>query len=175
MKRPKPRKILIVGYGNPLRSDDGFGWQASQDLAVALAGREVEVITCHQLTPELAEPLSRCALAIFLDAAARGSPGQMHCCNITPTPPSPEAFTHNCTPAHLLASAHELYGSRPRGLSITVSAETFAFGDQLSPAVAAALPKVKDQVNRLVNQATAGPAAPAGTRSGNRPSGRREK
>jgi len=174
MKRPKPRKILIVGYGNPLRSDDGFGWQASQNLARALAGREVEVMTCHQLTPELAEPLSRCALAIFLDADARGSPGTIHCRNIKPVPPTPDAFTHNCTPAHLLASAHRLYGSMPRGVSITVSAETFAFGDRLSPVVAAAVPKVMEQVTRLVERATAGSAASVPKQSGRRSSRRRK-
>ena len=52
---PKSRKALIIGYGNPLRSDDGFGWHAGRLLAQALAGQEAEVITCHQLTPELAD------------------------------------------------------------------------------------------------------------------------
>jgi hydrogenase maturation protease len=154
MKRRTPGKTLIVGYGNPLRSDDGFGWQASQGLAGALVGREVEVITCHQLTPELADPLSQCALAIFLDADARGTPGQIHCRRIKPAPPSPEAFTHNCTPAQLLASAGTLYGSQPDGISITVSAESFDLGDQLSPSVSAALPKVTARVCRLVKQSS---------------------
>src|SRR5580704_15594719 len=54
---PGPR-TLVIGYGNPLRSDDALGWHASRLLAQALAGQEVDVITCHQLTPELAEPLS---------------------------------------------------------------------------------------------------------------------
>jgi hydrogenase maturation protease len=33
MKRSKPGKTLIIGYGNPLRSDDGLGWHASRLLA----------------------------------------------------------------------------------------------------------------------------------------------
>jgi len=154
MKRRTPGKTLIVGYGNPLRSDDGFGWQAAQGLAGALAGREVEVITCHQLTPELADPLSQCALAIFLDADAHGTPGQIHCRRIKPAPPSPEAFTHNCTPAHLLSEAERLFGARPEGMSITVSAGTFEFGDKLSPAVSASLLKVTERVCRLVKQSS---------------------
>src|SRR5579862_3803538 len=70
-------RILIVGYGNPLRRDDALGWHASRLLAEALVGKDVEVITCHQLTPELAEPLSRCQRAVFIDADAEGKPGEI--------------------------------------------------------------------------------------------------
>ena len=164
LRASTPRlRTLVVGYGNPLRSDDGFGWQVSQILAGTLTGCEVEVIACHQLTPELAEPLSRCALAIFLDAEARGIPGQIHCRKLKPASPTPQAFTHHCGPAQLLANAERLYGSRPEGISITVSAERFGFGDKLSPAVSAAVPKVLARVHRLVKHPP------------NRASGRRKK
>ena len=132
---------MIIGYGNPLRSDDGFGWHASRLLAQALAGQDVEVITCHQLTPELAEPLSKCRRAVFIDADAQGKPGEIHCRAIPPQNPASPAFTHTCTPSGLLASARQLYGHRPRAIVITVSAQTFEFGDALSPVVSAALPK----------------------------------
>jgi hydrogenase maturation protease len=135
-------RTLIIGYGNPLRSDDGFGWHASQLLAQALTGQDVEVLTCHQLTPELAEPLSKCRRAVFIDADAHGKPGEIHRRTVRPQIPTSSAFTHTCTPAGLLASAQQLYGHRPRALVITVSAQTFEFGDALSPVVSAALPKV---------------------------------
>ena len=86
---------LIIGYGNPLRSDDGFGWHASRLLAQALAGQDVgaplvgalewagtrpapttvEIITCHQLTPELAEPLSQSAARCLSTPTLRVSRG----------------------------------------------------------------------------------------------------
>ena len=72
------KKALIIGFGNPLRSDDGFGWHASRLLAQALTGQDAAVITCHQLTPELAEPLSQCSRAVFIDADAQGNPGDIH-------------------------------------------------------------------------------------------------
>ena len=67
-----------------MRSDDGFGWHASRLLAQALAGQDAEVITCHQLTPELAEPLSQCSRAVFIDADAEGEPGDIHCRAVRP-------------------------------------------------------------------------------------------
>jgi hydrogenase maturation protease len=139
-------RTLIIGYGNPLRTDDAFGWHASRLLAQVLAGQDVEVITCHQLTPELAETLSRCRRAVFLDADAAGSPGEIHRRAVRPLAPASSSFTHTCTPSGLLASAKLLYGRRPRAIVITVSAQSFEFGDALSPAISAAIPKVVEQV-----------------------------
>ena len=138
-------KALIIGYGNPLRSDDGFGWHASRLLAQELEGQNVEVMTCHQLTPELAETLSQCRRAVFIDADAEGKPGEIHRRAVRPHAPA-SSFTHTCTPSGLLASAKQLYGKRPKAVVITVSAQSFEYGDALSPVVAAALPKVVDQV-----------------------------
>ena len=150
--RPYERmgKVLIIGYGNPLRSDDGFGWHASRMIAQQLTGRDVRVITCHQLTPELAEPLSQSSHAVFIDADARGEPGEIHWREVHPGVPDSSAFTHACSPTGLLASAARLYGRVPRAVAVTVSAQSFAFGESLSPVVSAALPKVIERVLQVV-------------------------
>ena len=145
-------KALIIGYGNPLRSDDGFGWQAGRLLAQALADQGAKIITCHQLTPELAEPLSQSSRAVFIDADAQGTPGEIHHRAVRPQVPASSTFTHSCTPSGLLASAERLYGHRPQAVVITVSAQSFAFGDTLSPVVSAALPEVVDQVCREIGR-----------------------
>jgi hydrogenase maturation protease len=155
MKRRKPGKTLIVGYGNPLRSDDGFGWHVTRSLIPALSGCDVEVMTCHQLTPEIAEPLSRCQFVIFLDADSQGTPGKLHCRAVRPASPQAGALTHGCTPSYLLASAEKLYGWRPQAVALTVSAQTFAFGEKLSPVVSAALVGAVEQVRHLVREAPA--------------------
>ena len=168
-------RTLVIGYGNPLRSDDGFGWHAAGLIAQALSDQDVgaplvgsleragtrpapataevrsqdlhvEVVTCFQLTPELAEPLSQCTRAVFIDADAEGPPGEIHRRDLPPDSAAPLTFTHTCTPTGLLANAESLYGHRPRAVAITVSAQTFDFGDAMSPAVSAALPKVAEYV-----------------------------
>jgi hydrogenase maturation protease len=143
-------RTLVIGYGNPLRGDDGFGWHATRCLIPALAGSDVEVLTCHQLTPELAEPLSRCGLAIFIDADCQGAPGHIRQCAIRAPAHRAAAFTHACTPSNLLTNARKLYGGRPRGVAITVGAETFAYGETLSPVVEGALTRVVDLVCNLI-------------------------
>ncbi len=154
MKKSEVR-TLIIGYGNPLRSDDGFGWHAGRLLAQALASRDVEVITCHQLTPELAERLSQCRRAVFIDADAEGKPGEIHGRAVRPQVPTASSFTHTCTPSGLLASAKQLYGKRPQAVVITVSAQSFEYGESLSPIVSAALPEVVDQVCKWVGSSGA--------------------
>lgn len=150
-------RTLIIGYGNPLRSDDGFGWHASRQLALALAGQDAEVITCHQLTPELAEPLSQCRRAVFIDADVEGKPGDIECHAVHPQAPASATFTHSCTPSGLLASAEGLYGHRPQAVVITVSAQSFAFGETLSSVVSAALLEVVNRVCHWVRNGCAHP------------------
>jgi hydrogenase maturation protease len=133
-----------------VRSDDGFGWHAARLIAQAPTGSGAQVVTCHQLTPELAEDLSQVSRAVFLDADCQGAPGEIHEIEVQPEAATPQAFTHTCTPAGLLAAAEQLYGRRPEATAITVSAQNFEFGDTLSPAVAAALPLVVERVRQLL-------------------------
>ena len=59
---------LVIGYGNELRRDDGLGPQAAR--AVAGWGMPgVLALSCHQLTPELAEIVADAEEALFIDAA----------------------------------------------------------------------------------------------------------
>lgn len=49
---------LILGYGNSLRSDDGFGWKGATALEQDLSSPNVKVVAAQQLTPELAEAVA---------------------------------------------------------------------------------------------------------------------
>ena len=82
--------VLVIGYGNTLRSDDGVGWVAAALLAddPRLAGdlsrAGVEVRAVHQLTPELALDFSRASLVILIDAAVDDPPGAISVQALTP-------------------------------------------------------------------------------------------
>ena len=72
-------RVLIIAYGNPLRSDDGVGWIVAEELRRRLASPEVEVLQLQQLLPEVAESVSRAETVIFVDASCDGEPGGMRC------------------------------------------------------------------------------------------------
>jgi hydrogenase maturation protease len=143
--------VLIVGYGNPLRSDDALGWHACKLLEREFVCQSAQIIACHQLTPELAEPLSQCRQAVFIDADATGIPGAIRLRTVRAEVPTGLLFTHTCTPSGLLAIALQLYGHMPVAILITVSGQCFELGDTLSPAVVATLPEVVAQACRWVD------------------------
>ena len=141
-------KPLVIGLGNPLRGDDSAGQRAAELLYHCLEPGAADIRLCHQLTPELAEPLSRASLAVFVDARDGGEPGDI-CARCV------ECFgetrhTHFLTPGALLLLAKTLYGSAPHAWLVTVSAAQFEFGAALSPEVEQALPGLVDRVCALV-------------------------
>lgn len=141
--------ILVIGYGNPLRGDDGVGQLLACHLAERNPQPDVAVLPCHQLTPELAEPVSRARVAVFIDVCLSEHPGEMRCRTVVPAPAG-GAFTHNVSPESLLAAARDLYGSEPVGIVLTIGAQAFGFGEALSPAMQAALPRLLDDVEQVI-------------------------
>src|ERR1017187_6668201 len=91
-------RILIIGYGNPLRGDDAFGWRVAERLLELNHDPAVEILCLHQLTPELMDPLSRADFAIFIDACAGGKPGAIAERRIEAGAAGTASFTHHATP-----------------------------------------------------------------------------
>jgi hydrogenase maturation protease len=130
---------LIIGYGNPLRGDDGFGWHAAVRLREVIHDEGVEILPVHQLTPELMDPLSRARRVIFIDAAVGDDAGKLTVTTLAATGGPPPAFTHFATPAALLEGARSLYGANPEALLVTVVGLDFELGEELSEPVRVAL------------------------------------
>jgi len=132
-------RILIVGYGNPLRSDDGVGVRAAERLLQGPLPPGTEVLPRHQLTPDLADAIQHSDLVIFVDAARGGIPGELRCAPVdAATQAAP--FTHELTPSSLMSLVTVLYGISPPAFEVSMGGECFGLGDRLSPAVADALP-----------------------------------
>ena len=145
---------VVIGYGNPLRGDDRVGFLAAELLRDELAGRDVEVIACHQLTPELSEVLSRADQAIFLDACAGPAPGTISRRPLAADPDLTTSFTHNLDPGTLLATAQVLFGAVPRTAWIlTVAGADFDYTEELSAPVAATLPLLLEELRALTGNA----------------------
>ena len=139
---------MIIGYGNPLRGDDGVAWRVVEALAAELPPDEA--LTVHQLTPELAEPISRARLVVFVDAAVGDPPGQVRCFPLAPAPGHPGS--HETTPAGLLALAVELFGRCPPAYMVTITSGSFDVGETLSEVVEAVVPVAVAAVHVLVEQ-----------------------
>jgi hydrogenase maturation protease len=142
--------VLVVGYGNPLRGDDGIGWHAAGLLAAdpRLAG--AEVLARHQLLPELAEDVSRAWLVVLVDACAHGAPGSVSIRRIEGRPSTPGTWSHHLDPEALAGLAEALFGAAPPMVLVSVAAGSLAEGDGLSSRVQQVLPEVVEAVAGVV-------------------------
>ena len=171
--------VLVVGYGNPLRSDDGVGPAVAERLAAdpRLAG--VEVRAEHQLTPELAMDAAGVSLMVLVDAADGVPAGEVVVRDLAPWgrgglgddglagraeeggPP----LTHHVDPSSLLALAETLWGSAPRTVVVGIGPESLELGDTLTDTVEAAVPRAVEAVVAVIAGhlgAVAVPASSAG-------------
>ena len=150
------RRVLVIGYGNPLRGDDALGPLVAEQLRQTLpadwtAGGAVEILTCHCLTPELAIDLGQATLAVFVDAAVTGPSGEVVCRRIGPCPATATGPVHGATAENLLALATHVAGHAPEAYLISVRGESFDLADsQLSAQAAAAVPRLLQQVRHLI-------------------------
>lgn len=142
------KRVLIIAYGNPLRSDDGLAWHAAEELWRRTSSPDVDILTRQQLTPELAYPVSEADLVIFLDAAREGKPGELICEPIAPRALT-RSFSHELTPAGILNLSNELYEKCPTAFLVSLCGEQFGHGERLSPRVAAELPLLVSVVQEL--------------------------
>jgi hydrogenase maturation protease len=148
---------LLIGYGNPLRQDDGLGWEVARQVEAQFEPEQVEVLSCHQLTPELAETISRAEVVVFVDAraGAEAAAGRVDCQSLVAESDAAPAFSHHVSPVLLLGLAHALYGADPAAWLLSVDGESFGYGSELSPKVRAVLPEVLARVRVLVEGALA--------------------
>jgi len=152
------RGVLVIGYGNTLRRDDGVGVRAAELLAADSRLSDVEVQPHYQLLPEMALDIGACSLVIFIDADLRGLPGSIEVRAIEADAPrsdadaraQPGASSHHVGGGELVALAGELTGHRPEAVEIGIGIADTEFGETLTPAVEASLPKVVELVVDLI-------------------------
>jgi hydrogenase maturation protease len=142
--------ILIVGYGNSLRGDDGAGWHAAARLAADPRLTGARVLARHQLTPELAAEVATASLVVLVDATIDAPPGSVVLRRVHPTPPTPATWSHHLAPEPLAALAQALYGATPPIVLACVGVRgDSCTSDRLSTTLEQALPNLVDLVAQL--------------------------
>lgn len=121
---------LVIGYGNPLREDDGVGWRAAELLEERLSPGAAGIIQCHQLTPELAAKLEQARVVVFLDAACDQEPGIVSCVSVQADEAG--AWSHHLSPGQLLTLAKQLSGQAPPAFLIRGGVLRMGLGEKLT-------------------------------------------
>jgi hydrogenase maturation protease len=149
---------LVLACGNTLRGDDGVGWAIAERLEGDSTLADVEVVVAHQLTPEMAGPISLAETVIFVDCSAVSRPGEVSVFPVEAARKDNSSLTHNVDPASLLALAKGIFASSPgRAFAVTVGGRSFDLTEELSEAVRLAIPEAVLEIKKLLDEERADP------------------
>lgn len=152
-------RVLVIGFGNPSRQDDGVGLAVVNGLRVSAGqapldegddgfsdlGHPVDTLFLQQLSPELAETLIDYDHVVLVDAHFGIYSDLVHHANLDPQA-SAAIVSHHFKPGTLLALAQQLYGRAPTGELISVRGFAFDFTSELSPETAAGVAQVVSEL-----------------------------
>jgi hydrogenase maturation protease len=147
--------VLIIGYGNPLRSDDGIGCRAVQALLDEWPADQVRIETAHQLLPEMADWLAGAAHVLFIDACWDLVPGRIRSRVVHPEKSRTASMTHRFSPEGLLADARQYFHHHPEAVLVSVGGASFEHGEGLSRQVESALPDLLSLIKKSVRKSLA--------------------
>ena len=156
-------RVLIAGFGNVYRRDDGVGPAVVNAFRVAIGreplgplddgfdalGAAVDTIVLHQLAPELAELVAGYDLVIFVDAHVGNVPEEIREEALAAGYTQP-FVSHQVHPATVLALAKELYGRVPRAVLLSLRGEDFDFGEGLSDGTARLVERAVERIQGLM-------------------------
>lgn len=142
-------RVLIIGVGNPSRGDDAAGLLVAERLGPRLPPG-VTVRACSGEATSLMDAWAAAPAVILVDAVLSGAaPGTVHRLDAA-AEPVPGSFLRCSTHSFGVADAIELgraLATLPQRLIIYgIEGQDFGHGTELSPPVAAALPRVAGRV-----------------------------
>lgn len=138
--------LLVIGYGNTLRSDDGVGPKVAAAIA-ALNLTGVRTLACDLLTPELADLIARADAVVFVDAAV-DAPRAVQLRPLAPAASS-QIMAHAADPRTMLALARDVFGHAPTAWWLTIPVENLGIGEELSALAQRGFERAVEEVKRL--------------------------
>jgi hydrogenase maturation protease len=116
-------RVLVIGYGNPGRCDDGLGMALAERIeALQIPG--VAVLTRYQLNVEDADDVAKHQVVVFLDACLCAPPPYFFR-ELEARAGTLEFTTHSLAPEGVLGLAHDVFGAPTKGYAVAVRGYDF--------------------------------------------------
>jgi hydrogenase maturation protease len=142
-------KFLVVGIGNPLRSDDGVG-----TLIVEKINEQhilnVATIVSHQLNIELLEEVPHFEKVVLVDASFCGEGLSFK--KVQSSGEEQVASTHHLSPELFLTLAKKLYHYDLNLYLCSIRGQNFDVGSHLSPEVKMLVPKAIEKIYAFLKE-----------------------
>jgi hydrogenase maturation protease len=133
------KKILVYGYGNPGRQDDGIGarftelfekWKDEQKL------EHINVDCNYQLNIEDAALIADYDVVIFVDASIVEDVENYRLETIKPDDATIEFTMHAVSVSYVVDLCNKIYGKTPESYVLHIKAYEFDFIEEITPKAA---------------------------------------
>jgi len=128
------KKILIYGYGNPGRYDDGLGIRLVEEIEDWIIKNKLDYVDCdsnYQLNIEDAEIISKYDIVLFADASEEEIKN-VSITRVSPSDSKIEFTMHAVSPAFVLDLCNQIYGKTPETWLIHIKGQDWQFNEGLS-------------------------------------------
>lgn len=144
-------KILLYGYGNPGREDDGLGPAFIEKVRQWITDSNIQYLTLdsnYQLNIEDAYSIRDYAIVIFADASVE----EIGHFKLTRLLPSEKVnFTmHSVSPSYVLHLCRDIYGSRPESFLLRIRGYSFEMHEGLSDAALENLQRAFEFIRKVL-------------------------
>lgn len=147
------KRILVLGVGNLLLSDEGVGVHVAQRMMTMDMPPEVQVVEGGTDGFGLVNVITEADRMILIDAVkGGGQPGSIYRFEIEDCPPYPDIFKTSVHQISILEviNLSSLIGTTPRTTIIGIEPACMEMGMELSPAVEAKVPRVIQMIKEEV-------------------------
>lgn len=150
------RKTLVVGLGNPILGDDGIGWRVAEAVQTAVPHVEVDCLSLGGLS--LMERLIGYERVIIVDSIQtdNGRIGDVTYFSLSDLPDRSAGHTtaaHDTSLQTALNLGRQMGADLPDSIEVVAieAARVYDFSEELTPAVAAAIPEAVTAVLNLLD------------------------
>ena len=144
------KRILVIGYGNPGRADDGLGPALAERLE-AMNIPNLTVESDYQLSIEHAAMAAEHDIVVFADADADAR--EPFYLLAVEGKPSGRFTTHGVDPGEILHLARSCFDSSPDGYLLGMRAEVLdRFGEEMSATAREGLEAALDYLPRFIEE-----------------------
>ncbi|MBL6962940.1 MAG: hydrogenase maturation protease [Bacteroidetes bacterium] len=144
--------VLVYGYGNPGRQDDGLGYafiEAFENWIVKNRIKHIECRNSFQLNMEDAEIISTKKLVLFVDASNEEIAD--YCFSkVKHSDTEIGTSMHSVSPSLILDLCQQIYHKNPPTYLLHIKGYEWDFGDSLSRQAKDNLSRVLDQVQEIM-------------------------
>jgi hydrogenase maturation protease len=145
-------EIVVIGFGNTLRQDDGFGPVVVDRLSARLDDERVECIIRGTLTPELAATLATARHVFFVDACAELAEGVAQKRRIDCDELANVSLVHFLSPEALLVWTKRVYSRTPTAELWLMGVEQTGLSETLTPLIAGKVDRFVEELREAISR-----------------------